>query len=83
MTKLYSVKVSFDYVVAVEDGEDPAFVAVDNANDAFHDITRDIFDIEVKPYEPGDVFGWYNYCVPYGGADNKTTGEILKSIAND
>ena len=80
MTKLYSVKLSFDYVIAVEDGEDPAFVAVDNANDAFHDITRDIFDVEVKPYESGDVAGWDNECIPYGGDGTKRTGDYLKEV---
>ena len=80
MTKLYSVKVSFDYVVAVEDGGDLEKVCLESITDAFHDSSSELFEVDINEYEPGDVTGWDNDCIPYGDADNKTTGEILKGV---
>lgn len=80
MTKLYSVKVSFDFVVAVEDGGDLEKVCMESISDAFMDSPAELFVVDIEGYEPGDVSGWGDDCIPYGDADNKTTGEILKEM---
>lgn len=82
MSNLYSVKVSFDYVVAVKDGEDPAFIATEYIRDAFNDMTLDYFEVETNPYQSGDVFGWSDDCIPYNGDGNKSTGEYLSESTN-
>ena len=81
MTKLYSVTVSFDYVVAVEDGDDPESIVVESIQDAFHDTSAELFGVDIIEYVPGDVSGWDNDCIPYGNAGDRTTGEILKGVA--
>jgi hypothetical protein len=80
MTKLYSVKVTFDYVVAIEDDEDAESISLSYARDAFLEKDPNLFDATVTPYKPGDVKSWDNDCVPYGGNEEKTTGEILNGV---
>lgn len=75
--KLYTVKVEFDFVVAVEDGENPDKVAMEYVSDAFNDMSRDMLDFTVFDYEPGTVFGWDDRCIPYGSVNDLTTGELL------
>ena len=81
MTKLYSVTVSFDFVVAVENDADLEKVCLESISDAFHDTSKELFGVDIIEYVPGDVSGWDNDCIPYGNAGDRTTGEILKGVA--
>lgn len=76
--KLYTVRVGFDYVMAIEDGDDPNKIAMEYIEDAFNDTKNAYLEINTKPYKPHDVEGWDNDCIPYGSDDDKTTGEYLK-----
>jgi len=74
MKKLYTVSVSFQYViVAEEDSKD--YVALDTAQEAFSDLSCRDIDYHVEPYA-NDICGWNDQCIPYGSdADDKTIGE--------
>lgn len=82
MKRLHRVTVEFDYVVVVDEGDDPYLVAESYARDAFLDISTFDMNISTTPYHPksATVTGWDNECIPYGGDGNTRTGEYLKEI---
>lgn len=76
MTKLFTVRVSFDYVVVAEDDHDAWSVAIAEGRDAMRDIS--IHDCDIDISEGVTAAGWDDMCIPYGGDGNKRTGEYLK-----
>ncbi len=65
MTKLYTIRVSYDYVVVADNVEDAEAIGRGYANDALSDIS--IFDIDVDVQEGVSAYGWDDDCIPYGG----------------
>lgn len=71
--KLYTVRVSYDFVVVAEDLNDADLIARSNARDAFTDIG--MFDVDIDVEEGVGAYGWDDECIPYGGDGMTTTGE--------
>lgn len=78
MTKLYTVRLSFDYVVVAEDDHDAFSVAIGQGRNALGDMS--IHDCDIDVTEGVTAEGWDDMCIPYGGDGNKRTGEYLKEI---
>ena len=78
MTKLYTVTIEYDYVVAVDDDEDP----YDVAHEVYRDVKYDtdagdvcMFVTEMKRLPDN----WDEQCFPYRcNAEEKRIGDILK-----
>jgi len=76
MKSLYTVRVSYDYVVAA-DGVDEAYAIGQSCiKEALYDMP--INDVDVDVLEGVHAHGWDNECIPYGGDGNTRTGEYLK-----
>ncbi len=75
--KLYTVRVSYDYVVVADDENDAYSVGIEAVRDALFDLSVHDVDIDIK--EGVSAFGWDNDCIPYGGDGNTRTGEYLKN----
>ncbi len=73
MTKLYTIRVSYDYVVVADNVEDAEAIGRGYANDALSDVG--IFDIDVDVQEGVSAYGWDDDCIPYGGDGNTRTRE--------
>lgn len=77
MTKLYTVTMEYEYVIAVEDGEDPDVVAEEVFSDVKYDLDRfsvSLFTAEMRTI-PG---GWDEKCIPWNLNDSdKRICEIL------
>lgn len=82
MSKLLTVRCTFDYVVVVDDTATEAgeFTAAwRNAREAFGDLSPDQCDFDIQPYlEARKPYLWDDECIPYGGDGNTRTGEYLK-----
>ena len=82
MSRLVSVRCTFDYVVVVDDAAtavDTFSVAWRNAREAFGDLLIDQCDFDITPYNDArKPYQWDDECIPYGGDGRKTTGEYLK-----
>ncbi len=76
MTKLYKVKLKFEYVVVAENGGDAQEKAKEYAGDAFNDTSIRCMTLDVS--EGSDAFNWDDRCIPYGGDGNKTIAEYRK-----
>ena len=79
MTKLYTVTMEYEYVIAVEDGEVPQAVAEDVICDVMSDI--DVYNVDLHAVEMKRIpITWDEDCFPYrtGGKTDKRIGEILK-----
>lgn len=64
MTKLYTVTMEYEYVIAVEDGEDPDIVAEEVFSDVKYDMDRfsvSLFTSEMRRLPAG----WDDNCYPY------------------
>jgi hypothetical protein len=81
--KLKNITVVFEYVLVVDDN-DTIDQQIYKAQTVLKDVVRDLadsqFDINVDkctrlPY------GWNEQCLPYGGTDDSTIGDILKGMA--
>lgn len=81
MTKLYTVSVSFDYVVVAEDVNDADLVARGYARDAMGDIGQ--WDIDIDVVEGVSAVGWDGDCIPYGGDGNTRTKEYLNESQSE
>jgi hypothetical protein len=75
--KLYTVKVTFDYVVVADDENDADMVGRGYIRDALGDMS--IHDVDLEVTEGVDAWGWDDDCIPYGGDGNTRTGEYLKN----
>ena len=81
MSKLITVRCTFDYVVVVDDNANIAeahVLAEDCVRDALYDLSSDQIDFELFPYKDVKPSGWDDECIPYGGDGNTRTGEYLK-----
>lgn len=76
MTKLYTVRVSYDYVVVADDAHDAYLVGRDYMRDALSDMPRE--DVDMDVHEGVHAYGWDGACIPYGGDGNTRTSEYLK-----
>ena len=80
MTKLYTVTFEIEYLIAVEEGQDPEDVAYDSARQVLED-----YDIEPRDffiYETNTIpDGWTDQCCPY--ASNKTMREIREEQTSE
>jgi hypothetical protein len=73
MTKLYTITVSYDFVVVGEDVEEAYDNGMYYLREALSDMPRDSVGIDVVPGVHAD--GWDDECIPYGGDGNTRTGE--------
>jgi hypothetical protein len=71
--KLFTAKVSFDFVVVAEDESHAYVIARDSAREALGDMPFDAADLDVSPGVHAS--GWDDECIPYGGDGNTRTGE--------
>ena len=82
MSKLITVRCTFDYVVVVDDNAtatDEFASAVAYAREALSDVSTDYCDFDIQPYEAAKKpYMWDDECIPYGGDGNTRTGEYLK-----
>lgn len=76
MKHLLKVKAEFEYVIAVDDGEDAETVCAKFVSDALRDMSTHGVGYQTEPYRPGCVDGWEETIEPYGGA-GKSTAEWL------
>jgi len=77
MTKLYTVTMEYEYVIAVEDDEDADIVAEETFRDAKYDISDDVklFTSEMRILPAG----WNDKCYPYRvNSEEKTIRQILE-----
>ena len=77
MSKLYTVTVSFDYVVVAEDQHDAFLVGRGYIKDALSDMSINDVDINVAPGV--HAYNWDGACIPYGGDGNTRTMEYLNA----
>lgn len=73
MSKLYTVKVSFDYVVVAEDIHHAYQVGLTHVTDALSDMP--IGDVDMDVVAGVSAYGWDDLCIPYGGDGNTRTSE--------
>ena len=77
MTKLYTVTMEYEYVIAVEDDEDPEVVAEEVFHDVKYDLDRhsvSLFTSEMRTIPAG----WDEKCIPWNLNDSdKRIYEIL------
>ena len=71
--KLFTVNVSFDFVMVADTIEDAELEARYYFKEAISDMPRS--DIEMSVVEGVSAIGWDDECIPYGGDGNKRTGE--------
>ena len=76
MSKLYTVKVSFDYVVVADNVHSAYTIGADYARDALSDLS--ISDCDMDVTEGVHAYKWDGECIPYGGDGNTRTSEYLK-----
>lgn len=76
MSKLYTIKITYDYVVVAEDEKSAYHTGLNSAREALLDL--DIHDCDIDVTEGVHAYGWYDDCIPYGGDGNTRTGDYLK-----
>ena len=76
MSKLYTVTVSFDYVVLADDVGDAIDVGRGYIKDALSDMS--VHDIDIDAKFGVSAYGWDGMCIPYGGDGNTRTSDYLK-----
>ena len=78
MKKLYTVSVSFDYVVVADDENDAYSVGEEYLRDALYDIGS--HDVVMDISEGVTAYRWDDMCIPYGGDGNTRTGEYKAEV---
>jgi hypothetical protein len=81
MVKLYTVKVSFDYVVVAEDQHDAYQVGLGYVKDALSDMS--IHDVDMEVTSGVSAYGWDDDCLPYGGDGRKRTRDYKQEIKDE
>ena len=76
MTNLYTVTVSYDYVVVAEDLVDAEAVGRGYMKDALSDLS--VYDVDIDVTSGVTAYGWDDECIPYGGDGNTRTKEYKK-----
>lgn len=81
MDKLYSVEVTFNFVMRIKEDEEPYWEAEDLAREAFRDMSMSEADIFSHPIESlKDIpHGWDKDCYPYTNINGveQRLGELL------
>ena len=72
MTKLYTVTVSYEYVVVADDLTDAFSAGLEYAKEALGDMS--IHDVDCDVVAGVHAYGWDDECIPYGGDGNTRTG---------
>ena len=82
--KLKKVTVTFEYIMAVEDGQ-PVYkqyaTVLNTVVDVFRDMSTTSMDVDITDYSSKDRSctlpdGWTDSCIPYNGDNtNKTIAE--------
>lgn len=75
MTKLFTVRIEFDYVVVAENEMDAEAVGRGYIKEALSDMS--VHDVDIFVSEGATAWGWDDDCIPYGGDGNTRTGEYL------
>lgn len=76
MSKLYTVRVAFDYVIVADDIHNAWGVAANYARDALSDMDQLDLDIDVVPGV--SAHKWDDEYIPYNGDGSTRTGEYKK-----
>ena len=71
--KLYTAKVSFDFVLVAENIREAFAVAVSEMREAFSDLDRNDVDLDID--EGANAYKWDDDCIPYGGDGNTRTSK--------
>jgi len=69
--KLYTARITFDFVVVADDKIDAFDVALSEMREAFSDLDRHDVDIDVT--DGVHAYKWDDDCIPYGGDGNTRT----------
>jgi hypothetical protein len=69
--KLYTARITFDFVVVADDKIDAFDVALREMREAFSDLVRD--DVEIDVTDGVHAYKWDDDCIPYGGDGNTRT----------
>jgi hypothetical protein len=69
--KLYTARITFDFVLVAEDSITAFEVALNEMREAFSDLDRHAVDIDVN--SGAHAYKWDDECVPYGGDGNTRT----------
>lgn len=78
MSKLYAVRVGYDFVVAADSLGDAYARAPLYVREALGDMSAHDVDIDIDEYDGKNADSWDDECIPYGGDGNTRTGEYLK-----
>ncbi len=78
MSNLYTVRVTFDYVIVADDIYNAYGVAPGYAREALCDMDRNDLDINITPGV--SAYKWDDECIPYNGDGNTRTGEYKKGL---
>ena len=76
MSKLYTVTVSFDYVVVADDVGDAIDIGRGYIKDALSDMS--VHDVDIDAKFGVSAYGWDGDCIPYGGDGNTRTSEYKR-----
>lgn len=71
--KLYTAKITFDFVVVAEDKVSAFDVALANMREALSDLDRHDVDVDID--SGSHAYKWDDECIPYGGDGNTRTAE--------
>ena len=69
--KLYTAKVSFDFVLVAENEHEAFATALSEMREAFADLDRHAVDVDIDL--GAHAYKWDDECVPYGGDGNTRT----------
>lgn len=76
--KLYTVTITYDFVVVAEDANHAYYVGQEYAKEALSDMS--INDVDASVVDGVKAWGWDDKCIPYGGDGNTRTGEYLNKV---
>ena len=71
--KLYTVSVSYDFVVVAKDMEEAYQIGHENIQEALSDMSSHDVDLHVVTGVHAE--GWDDRCIPYGSDGDITVGE--------
>lgn len=69
--KLYTARVSFDFVVVAQTEHEAFAAALENMKEAFSDLDR--YDVDLDIETGVHAYKWDDDCIPYGGDGNTRT----------
>lgn len=76
MPKLYTVSISYDFVVVADDEDHAHDLGEEYMKEALSDMSQMDVDLTVAPGV--HACKWDDECIPYGGDGNTRTGEYKK-----